>query len=272
MIQKQNIKGLTLVELVIVIFVIILLLILVPFPQRHTRNQARRTVCLSNQKQIAMAFIIYANDNDDDLISADTFVNEDNTNWVSGPLNKERQPVDWNNCSQENEIRGIQQSLLYKYIQLDEIFNCCSVDDKKFTNSPLGYRSYSIPSTLNGTDMPEEMEKYRYTKIDQIKNAAETFMLVEEADTRGFNYNGWFQNPEKPDTIVDSIGIFHKKSSNFGFCDGHVENIKWENPKTTNHFENYIENNTDGSFNFTNPENKDIQLIHKYYPARDSLD
>ena len=173
------------------------------------------------------------------------------------------------NCSQEDEIRGIEKSPLYKYIQDAGIFNC-SASSRYYKDAPLGYRTYSIPSTLNGSDLPEDMEKYRYTKLDQIMNPAETFMLAEEADTRGFNYNGWFQNPEEPDTIHDSIGIFHKNSSNFGFCDGHVETIKWTNPKTSDHFENYIKTNTDGNFNFADTNNEDIKYIHRSYPKKQS--
>ena len=264
--SKHNEKGMTLIEVLVVCLVIaVLFVILFPIhPHRH--NHAKQVVCMSNQRQIALGWLIYAKDNYGLMLSADTFDN--NTNWISGPTDENGQTVDWQNCSQEDEIRGIEQSLLYKYIGIDEVFYCPTAYTNKKHDAPLGYRSYSMPSTLNGTDLPEELDKYRYTMIDQIKEADKKFMVVEEADTRGFNYNGWFQNPETPDTITDSIGIFHSKSSNFAFCDGHAENVNWENPKTIEHFENYIETNTDGNFNFTDTDNEDIKLIHRYYPVK----
>ncbi len=273
--KKQNIRGLTLIEVVIIIAIVILLIIFLPaiFPHRGPRDLAINTVCQTNQKIISNTIIQYTKDNDDKLVSSDTFANNDKSNWISEPMQKNKQPVNWQNVSQESEITGIRNSLIFKYMHTDEIRTFhCPAKEKYYANSPLGYRNYSIPSTLNGTDLPEEWKKYRYLKLDNIKNATETLMLVEEADTRGFNYNGWFQNPEKTDTIIDSIGLFHygnyDKFSNFTFCDGHVKAIKCNNPKTIEYFENYMKTNIDGNFNFTDQENIDIQLIHKYYPAK----
>ena len=260
-------KGLTLIEVIIVIAVIAFLILFLLPKIPNERQTVVHNVCMANQRSVVISWFMYNLDNDDYLISSDTFANGINNNWVSAPLNKDSQPVEWQNCSQEDEIRGIEKGALYKYYQTAEVLICPTAYKNKKSGTHIGYRTYSITSTLNGTDLPKVLAKHRYTKFDQIKNNAKTIMLVEEADTRGFNYNGWFQNPEQPDTIHDSIGIFHKNSSNFGFCDGHVENIKWKKTKTIEHFENYIDTNTDGNFNFTDPDNEDIQLIHKYYPV-----
>ena len=60
---KQN--GFTLIELLVVIAIIaILAAILFPVFQK-VRENARKTACLSNEKQIGLAFIQYNNDNDE---------------------------------------------------------------------------------------------------------------------------------------------------------------------------------------------------------------
>lgn len=63
-------KGFTLIELLVVITIISMLASLM-FPAfASAREAARRTVCLSNLKQIAMAMLMYADDNDGGYVPA----------------------------------------------------------------------------------------------------------------------------------------------------------------------------------------------------------
>ncbi|MHC4331052.1 MAG: type II secretion system protein, partial [Planctomycetota bacterium] len=56
-------EGFTLIELLVVIAIIaILLAILMPALNR-VREQGKRAVCLSNLKQLSLAWILYADDN-----------------------------------------------------------------------------------------------------------------------------------------------------------------------------------------------------------------
>jgi len=61
-------KGFTLIELLVAISIIALLTaILIPTLNR-ARRQAAASVCLSNQRQLVLAWIVYAQDNDGKLI------------------------------------------------------------------------------------------------------------------------------------------------------------------------------------------------------------
>ena len=63
--QSERRKGFTLIELLVVIAIIaILAAILFPVFQK-VRENARRTACLSNTKQIALAVIQYSQDYDE---------------------------------------------------------------------------------------------------------------------------------------------------------------------------------------------------------------
>jgi prepilin-type N-terminal cleavage/methylation domain-containing protein/prepilin-type processing-associated H-X9-DG protein len=78
-ILKSKQKGFTLIELLVVIAIIaILAAILFPVFAR-AREKARQTTCTSNQKQVATAVMMYAQDHDQKFI-ADPI----STSWVSG--------------------------------------------------------------------------------------------------------------------------------------------------------------------------------------------
>jgi len=68
-------KGFTLIELLVVIAIIaILMAVLLPALQR-AREQGRRAVCLSNVKQFGLAWVLYADENDQRIVNSCTVEN-----------------------------------------------------------------------------------------------------------------------------------------------------------------------------------------------------
>ncbi len=69
----RRLRGFTLIELLVVIAIIaILLAILMPALHR-VKEQGQRAVCLSNVKQLTLAWLLYAYENDDKIVNASTF-------------------------------------------------------------------------------------------------------------------------------------------------------------------------------------------------------
>ena len=67
MIKPDHVRGFTLIELLVVIAIIALLAAML-FPVfARAREKARQTTCMNNQRQIATAILIYAQDNDEML-------------------------------------------------------------------------------------------------------------------------------------------------------------------------------------------------------------
>ena len=61
-------RGFTLIELLVVIAIIG---VLMPALNR-AREQGKRGVCLNNLKQLTLGWILYADDNDDRIVEANT--------------------------------------------------------------------------------------------------------------------------------------------------------------------------------------------------------
>ena len=73
--DKKERFGFTLVELLVVIAIIaVLLSVLVP-AMNKVRENARRTICKSNLRQLGLAYHLYATENNDRLEMADPQAN-----------------------------------------------------------------------------------------------------------------------------------------------------------------------------------------------------
>jgi prepilin-type N-terminal cleavage/methylation domain-containing protein/prepilin-type processing-associated H-X9-DG protein len=176
-------KAFTLVELLVVIGIIAVLVgILLPVLAR-ARDQANRTVCMSNIRQIAMAFMMYARDNRD---------------WCPYSARHEGgtdQPADWIHWRRGINNQGINSSAVARYLgnrneRLKALFRCPSdrptnrpaVDPYTGSGNPYQY-SYTMNSYFDprpGYQVPWGTYRGKPTKLGGAKRAAEKILLAEE--------------------------------------------------------------------------------------------
>ncbi len=205
-------KGFTLIELLVVIAIIaILAAILFPVFAR-AREKARQNSCLSNVKQITLAFMMYANDYDERLPIC--FVKGWGT-WAPS----------W-------------MSAVYPYIKNVQIFQCPSRPNAGSSgeiapgsstafpwsygaNSDVGYNCGRVAISL----IPNHWLTGSGNFLAEIPNPAETIVMMETV-ANWYPYIG-----QGPANACNNISAVHSGTCNYGFCDGHAKAMK---PTMTN--------------------------------------
>ena len=200
--------GFTLIELLVVIAIIaILAAILFPVFQR-VRENARRTACLSNMKQLGLGVVQYTQDYDERMPNA-TDGNSGNATlggWMyySG-FNTPNVNFD--------PVRGS----IYSFTKSMGIYVC--PDDSAAQSS---HDSYALSSCVaSGTAKPAGATNYvRPGKgLSSFDNSAGTLLFCEEAS--GSANQG--TNDAYLNYTLDHISLRHSGGSNMAFVDGHAK-------------------------------------------------
>jgi len=239
--KMKHKKGFTLIELLVVIAIIALLMaVLLPALQAAKRH-AEAVVCLSNLNGLSKSWVLYADENSNELVGAfTTRASGPAFSWVEQPQNDAGTAFKDGNSTVKEKINGIERGLLFPYVGDVKAYHCLS--DKRFRKPRTigsggmgGYRTYSITLGLRGAwDSPSNQYKDTWaktvechTKITTIKTPGNKFVFVEEADGRGMNLNSWMLDTNNKSAWIDPVAIWHSDSSTFGFADGHGERRRW---------------------------------------------
>jgi prepilin-type N-terminal cleavage/methylation domain-containing protein len=282
--------GFTLVELLVVIGILgMLAALLLPVLSRG-KMKALAVPCLNNQRQLALAWKMYADDNSGKIVNFNTY-----TKPASAPLNKGNVPwrVDMYNKQQKVAVppdlspqdawkyqieMGFKQPTpdisgpLFRYAPNSSVIHCPG--DKRF-QMPLGdgfaWDSYSGVMYLNG-------ENGGFTNETDVLHPSDRFLWVEGADGRGENVGSWMMaDPGTPaagfkDALFgDSPAAFHVTAGTFSFGDGHAESHKWLDHSTLVYANSRARSKEDGGDGTKrlaqNESTRDQPWVGARYPA-----
>jgi len=222
-------KAFTLIELLVVIAIIaILAAILFPvFAQ--AKEAAKKTSCLSNQKQIALAWPMYANDFDDTMAAPVTY-----NNTPAGGLFGEQYPLYANWFTNFSPIQGgsdITQGLLYPYMKSTGLSNCPSASGLP---NPSGMEpvAYGLNMGLYfGADIEvgaafPSSSSVNYSTVTQT---ADTILYGDSATAawgNGIQRGGEILFFGQPCVAAEGLAHgLHSTQANFSWLDGHAKSM-----------------------------------------------
>ena len=251
-------KAFTLIELLVVIAIVaVLMAILLPC-LNIARDQAKRMHCISNVKNLTLAWMLYKDDNDDRLVGGLPQRGGVDA-WMLGPQGNDPDPI-------ERAKEGLRRGKLYPYCKNVDLYECPS-DERRKREGQYAFGSFSISGPLNGEE--KEWSNRHLILYSEIKNPADTFVFVEEIDPRGWNMGSWVVSKDFANNWIDPLAIWHSKNrGTLGWADGSANMHMWVNPSTIEIAERAAWGDT-SVFNFAPPsdERDDLRFMQKRYPV-----
>ena len=201
--------GFTLIELLVVIAIIALLMAMLMPALSRAREQGKRAVCLNNEKQLTLAWIMYADDNDGKICAANVGHSEDG--WVHNMDAADPEEV---------QIEAMMSGRLYPYCTNLKLYKCPTGERGEL-------RTYSIVSSMN-TNVGGSWKGKVIKNRTKIRRLAERVVFVDE----GRISNHAFSAVYNAASWRDMPPLRHGNGTNFSYADGHSEYWKWTDGRT----------------------------------------
>jgi prepilin-type N-terminal cleavage/methylation domain-containing protein/prepilin-type processing-associated H-X9-DG protein len=217
-------RAFTLIELLVVIAIIAILAAMLLPALSRAKAKAQGTICLNHTKQLALGWIMYADDHNGVLVanrdkavidSSSMAFNPDS--WVLGTMEQTANANDATNS--ELMVRG----LLGPYVAKNKDVYKCPGDKTMVTSKAAPtVRSLSMCRLLGNNSQIQKESDLFDGKLSP--KPAMKWVFIDELPQR-LNDGSWYMNNKLEWT--DYPASYHGGAGGLSFADGHAEIHKW---------------------------------------------
>ena len=228
----KNKKAFTLIELLVVIAIIAILAALLLPALVKAKIKTQNISCVSNLKQLTLAWVMYAHDNNDVVCGSRDWIQNDG-GWFDNPPSMD-----------STNITFLKNGKLNSYLAGNYQVYKCPGDPSKYINRIPTVRSVSMQcyiGTDGGGNNAWDNNYLNYPKLTSMirPGPANLFVITDENkntindDFYAVDMAGY--DPYQPNALafVDVPATYHNKAGSLSFADGHAEIHRWRDGRTS---------------------------------------
>jgi len=234
-VRRRQTHGFTLIELLVVIAIIGILAGMLLPALAKAKAKALGIKCMSNTKQLMTAWLLYADDNNDEAPRVT------NANWRAPGGNLASWQQQWCGGTMNpaaptatNPV-PITSATLFPYVNNVAVYRCPS--DRSMAFGVPRVRSVAASQSFFFSSQPLGTNYLHFRRMTDIPTPASTWVLIDEnpATINDAALAVAMTDPTATTaTIVDSPSGLHNNASGFAFADGHSEIHRWNSFETCN--------------------------------------